>query len=168
MKDRALIDARTVPSRWWRGVGVGVILLALAAGACAPAAQGYELDDSLIPGGLFLTRDELLRTNPRNALEALERARTHLMIRGGSGGGLPTITHRGIDSVSNDGNVLVVLDGQPTTNGVMALRDLHPDHIAYMKVFSSREATPRYGVLAGNGVVFVRTLAYEPPPVTHD
>ncbi|MDT8342044.1 MAG: TonB-dependent receptor plug domain-containing protein, partial [Longimicrobiales bacterium] len=137
-----------------------LLLVALAAApGCASRGPSFEGDDSLIPGGILITREQIVRSRARNGLEALERARTHLMIEWPRDGGEPRITHRGRDSLVDDGNILVILDGQPMQFPAATLWNLDAGHIAYMKVLSSREATPHYGLRAGNGAVYVRTRA---------
>lgn len=141
----------------------GALWLALLvlASACTTRPSGYDPDDSQIPGGVMITRDQIERSRAANALEALERARTHLVIRWTRQGEPPSISYRGRDSLVQDGDVLVVVDGTPTTEAARVLRNIDAQHIAFMKVLTAREGTPRYGMLAGNGVVYVRTLSYE-------
>lgn len=135
------------------------VALALTSG-CTTRPMGYDPDDSQIPGGVMITRDQIQRSRAVNALEALERARTHLDIRWTRQGAPPSITYRGRDSLVQDGDILVVVDGTPTIEAARVLQDIDAQHIEFMKVLTAREATPRYGMLAGNGVVYVRTLSY--------
>ena len=154
-------NAAAVPvgTGWLRALLVVLLIL----GGCSPRPAGYDPDDSLVPGGVMITRQQIERSRANTALEALERAHTHLVIqRTGQGGG-GQITHRGRDSIAQDGDVLVVVDGTPTMEAARVLHNIDAQHIAFMKVLSAREGTPRYGMLAGNGVVYVRTLSYELP-----
>lgn len=135
------------------------VALALTS-ACTPRPSGYDPDDSQMPGGVMITREQIQRSRAVNALEALERAHTHLDIRWTRQGAPPSITYRGRDSLVQDGDVLVVVDGTPTMEAARVLQDIDAQHIEFMKVLTAREGTPRYGMLAGNGVVYVRTLSY--------
>ncbi|MEJ2540094.1 MAG: TonB-dependent receptor plug domain-containing protein [Gemmatimonadota bacterium] len=155
--------ARPTGSLGRRGWAGWALLALLVLSACATRPTGYDPDDSMIPGGIMITRQQIERSRANDALEALERARTHLSIQWKRQGDPPSITHRGVDSLVRDGDVLVVVDGAPTLEAARVLRNIAAEHIAFMKVLSSREGTPRYGLLAGNGVVYVRTLAYELP-----
>ena len=148
------------PGRRW--IPAALVGLSLVVG-CTPRAAGYDPDDSLVPGGVMITREQIQRSRANTALEALERAHTHLVIQRTRQGGGGQITHRGRDSIVQDGDVLVVVDGTPTMEAARVLHNIDAQHIAFMKVLSAREGTPRYGMLAGNGVVYVRTLAYELP-----
>lgn len=138
-----------------------VILLAtLAVAGCQTTPSRSPADDSLIPGGVMISRAQIDRSGARNAYEALIRARTHLMIEEQRGNNPARIFHRGRDSLTDSGQVLVILDGTPTTMGaVAALQEIPANQILYMKVLTAREATPRYGMLAGNGAVYVRTAS---------
>jgi hypothetical protein len=138
---------------------VGLLIVS----GCTTRAAGYDPDDSLVPGGVMITRNQIERSRANTALEALERAHTHLVIQRTGRDGQGQITHRGRDSVAHDGDVLVVVDGTPTMEAARVLHNIDAQHVAFMKVLSAREGTPRYGMLAGNGVVYVRTLAYELP-----
>lgn len=137
-----------------------LLLAALAVSGCQTTPSRAPADDSLIPGGVMISRAQIDRSGARNAYEALIRARTHLIIEETRGDNPARIFHRGRDSLVDSGQVLVILDGTPTTMGaVAALREIPANQILYMKVLSAREATPRYGMLAGNGAVYVRTAA---------
>lgn len=142
-----------------RTLVVGLLIV----GGCTPRASEYDPDDSLVPGGVMITKEQIERSRANTALEALERARTHLVIQRTRQGTGAQITHRGRDSIVQDGDVLVVVDGAPTMEAARVLNNIDAQHIAFMKVLSAREATPRYGMLAGNGVVYVRTLSYHLP-----
>jgi hypothetical protein len=141
-------------------LGGWCLALLVLASACATRPAEYDPDDSQIPGGVMITRDQIERSRAANALEALERARTHLAIQWTRQGSPPSITYRGRDSLVQDGDVLVVVDGTPTTEAARVLQNIDAQHIAFMKVLTAREGTPRYGMMAGNGVVYVRTLSY--------
>lgn len=135
-----------------------LLLAALAAGGCRTTPSRPPADDSLIPGGVLISRAQIDRSGARDAYEALIRARTHLIIEEPRGNNPARIFHRGRDSLTDSGQVLVILDGTPTTmDAVAALRDIPANQVLYMKVLTAREATPRYGMLAGNGAVYVRT-----------
>jgi hypothetical protein len=132
----------------------------VAVPACTGATGGRGTDDSEIPGGMMITREQIQASNARHALEALERARTHLVLSGsGRDGGRGGIVHRGVDSMVRDGQVLIVINGAPVRGAADILIDIPAEAIAYIKVVSAREATPRYGTMAGNGMIYVRTTA---------
>lgn len=159
LQDRCLRTLSAFPGRLLPG-----LLLLATVGGCATVPQKPSEDDSGIPGGVFISRQQIAESGARDGLEALERARTHLMIQRTRAGSPPRILHRGVDSISNDGWILVVVDDAPSTaDPGTTLQQIDADHIAFMKVLTAREATPRYGVMAGNGVIFVRTTAYGAP-----
>ncbi len=150
-----------LPAQPWSRLVRSFLIGLLIVGGCTPQAAEYDPDDSLIPGGVMITRGQIERSRANTALEALERARTHLVISRTRQGAGVQITHRGRDSIVQDGDVLVVIDGAPTREAARVLNNIDAQHIAFIKVLSAREGTPRYGMLAGNGVVYVRTLSYE-------
>ena len=80
-------------------------------------SRGY----SLVSGGVMITRDQIERSRAANAFEALERARTHLVIQWTRQGTPPSITYRGRNSLVQDGDVLVVVDGTPTMEAARVL-----------------------------------------------
>lgn len=135
-----------------------LLALGILVSGCQTTPSRPPADDSMIPGGVLISRDQIDRSGARDAYEALIRARTHLVIEETRGNNPARIFHRGRDSLVDSGQVLVILDGTPTSMGaVAALKEIPAQQILYMKVLSAREATPRYGMLAGNGAVYVRT-----------
>jgi len=139
-------------------VVAAVFALSAVATGCQTTPSRPAADDSQMPGGTMISRTQIERSGARDAYEALIRARTHLVIEEPRGSNEARIRHRGRDSLVDSGQVLVILDGTPTTLGaVAALREIPANQILYMKVLSAREATPRYGMLAGNGAIYVRT-----------
>ncbi len=86
----------------------------------------------------------------------------------GSPGASVGVRIRGNSSVLNDGNPLIILDGQPVTNmewgaGTSSvdisnrLIDLNPDDIASVKILKGPAATVLYGLRGGNGVIELKT-----------
>lgn len=118
--------------------------------------------DSLEPGGVVLDREYIEETRARNALEVLERSRTHLTIQRTREGSPARVTYRGVNSLLLDPQVLVVINGTPVQNVVEQLRDIPVAVIDYVQILSGREAAPRYGSVAGNGAIVVLTSARTP------
>lgn len=143
--------------RWLAFPLLSVLVAATACASGQGTAEGRS--DGNPSGGVMISADMIARSKATNALEALERARTHLTVQQTRDGSPVRIYHRGIDSLVNDPQVLVVIDGTPVSSPIARLRSIPAESIAYIQLLSGREATPQYGTLAGNGVIYVRTQA---------
>lgn len=133
-----------------------LIAAALASLACA---RPVPTSDRPASGGVIVDRAEIAASGARNALEAVERATTHLTIQRTRNGSPVRITHRGVDSLILDPQVMVVVDGSPVRAIVEQLENIPAETIDYLQILNGREATMRFGSGAGNGAIVVRTSA---------
>lgn len=146
-------------ARFVRALATTTLFLGVA--GCATLRSDPLEDDSEIRGGVMISAHDIANSRARNAFEAIERARTHLLVQEtqGTSGTDVRLIHRGIDSLVSDPQIMVVVDGTPVSAPIERLRSIPAESIAYIKVLSGREATPRFGTLAGNGLILVRTRA---------
>lgn len=117
------------------------LLLLLAAAGCAGAAPRNipRVDRNLI------TREQVLETRTSNAYEVVETLRSNWL--------LP----RGIDSFSTPGQVLVYFN-DTRLGGVATLRAISLNEIGFIRYYDGREATSRWGLDHGHGVIYIATL----------
>jgi len=119
--------------------------------------------------------------DPNNVLNSLTGKVANINITQGSGGpgsGLRVVL-RGNRSISNNNNALIVVDGVPITNGLLATNNgtqqnsagndfgsvqnsdgasnINPDDIESMTVLRGASAAALYGSQAGNGVILITT-----------
>lgn len=126
--------------------------------ACSTARPGPR-PDGLEPGGTVIFADRIEQMRVRTALEVVERSATHLLIQRTRQGNPVRITYRGRNSLLLSGDILVVVDGSPVTDGVRALENIPSESVAFVQILSGREAVLRYGSGGGNGVIVVKTTA---------
>ncbi|HUG39210.1 MAG TPA: TonB-dependent receptor plug domain-containing protein [Longimicrobiales bacterium] len=140
-----------------------LLALALAAttAACATArpVSSPSQHDGLEPGGLVLTSDDILQLGARDAMEAVERAPTHLNIQRVRAGNPVRITQRGVSSFYLNPEILVVVDGSRVSSSVRHLENIPAESIRFIQILTSREAVMKWGAEAGNGVILVMTSA---------
>ncbi|NIP81206.1 MAG: TonB-dependent receptor plug domain-containing protein [Gemmatimonadetes bacterium] len=113
----------------------------------------------MAPGGTVLTRVEIEEMGARTAMEALERARTHLTIARTREGTPAKITQRGVGSLVLAPDILLVVDGSRVNHVVSMLEAIPTESIVYIQVLTSREAALQWGSESGNGVIVIRTAA---------
>ena len=135
-----------------------LVLSSFVLEGCAAAKAGPR-PDGLEPGGVVIFQDRIQEMRVRNALEAVERGATHLLIQRQRHGAPVKITHRGRDSLLLRGEVQVVVDGALVNEGVRFLENIPADVIEFIQILSGREAVLRYGSTGGNGVIVVKTTA---------
>ena len=123
----------------------------------APPAE--PLPEGAEPGGQILTRSDIERTRARNALEAIERGSTHLLIARTREGRPVKISHRGADSLVFGNHIMLVVDGSRVKHPEQMLRNIPAHSIAFIQILSGREAAMKWGSESGNGVIMVRTSA---------
>jgi outer membrane cobalamin receptor len=155
--DRWNTTARGTPAR----IAAVLVLAGLATGcaaASAPAAR-HAADPDLEPGGKVVTAEDIRRSGARDAMEAIERAGSHLVIARTRQGTPESIYHRGVDSFVVSREVLLVVDGTRVKYPVDALRGIPARSIRYIQILSGREAVMRWGSESTNGVIMVRTSA---------
>jgi outer membrane cobalamin receptor len=139
-------------------VMVALLLISLGLAGCATAKAGPR-PDGLEPGGTVIFQDRIEEMRVRTALEAVERAATHLLIQREKQGSPVKITHRGRDSLTLSGVVQVVIDGALVNDGVQALENIPANSVEFIQILSGRESVLRYGSTGGNGVIIVKTTA---------
>jgi outer membrane cobalamin receptor len=146
--------ARAVPA---------LVMAALLPGCATAAAPAQHFADNadLEPGGMVLTAEDIRRTGARDAMEAIERAGSHLVIARTRQGTPASIYHRGVDSFVISREVLLVVDGTRVKYPVDALRGIPAKSIRYIQILSGREAVTRWGSESTNGVIMVRTSAHQ-------
>lgn len=135
-----------------------VAATASACGAHHPSAA-QPRPEGLTPGGTVLTRVDIEEMGARTAMEALERARTHLTIARTRQGTPVKIRQRGIGSLVLSPDILVVVDGSRVNHVVSMLQAIPTESIIYIQVLTGREAALQWGSESGNGVIVVRTAA---------
>jgi len=119
--------------------------------------------------------------DPNNVLNSLTGKVANLNISQGSGGpgsGVRAVL-RGSRSISNNNNALIVMDGVPILNGLLATNNgtqqnsagndfgsvqgsdgasnINPDDIESMTILRGASAAALYGSQAGNGVILITT-----------
>lgn len=138
------------------------LLVLMAVSACA-SSRPMDREDGVMreaqPDGQLITQRDILRTNALNAMEAIERGGTHLLIQRPGAGRVVQISHRGADSIVLGNEILVVVDGNRVRSPERALENIPASTIVYIQILSGRQASTRWGSEAGNGVIVVRTSA---------
>ncbi|OQP57218.1 hypothetical protein A3860_11705 [Niastella vici] len=91
-------------------------------------------------------------------------AGVQVTVNSGNTNSNPRIRIRGINSINNSRDPLIVIDGVPVSTGDMggntttnALADINPDDILSMDVLKDGAASAIYGSRAANGVVLITT-----------
>jgi hypothetical protein len=92
-----------------------------------------------------LTQEQVLETRTTNAFEAIATLRSNWLIP------------RGVDSFSNPGQVLVYFN-DTRLGGVVTLQGISLNEIGYIQYFDGTEASARWGLDHGHGVIYVSTL----------
>lgn len=136
------------------------LVLASAISACA-SVHAVPADGVPGPGrdGFVLTSEDILQSGARDAMEAVERAPTHLNIQRVRNGDPARITHRGVSSFVLSPEILVIVDGSRVSTSVSHLESIPAQSIRFIQILSAREAGLRWGAEAGSGVILVMTSA---------
>ncbi len=144
------------------GPVLAALLVILSVSGCA-SVRAAERDRSILaeaaPDGHLITQADILRSKATNAMEAIERGRTHLLLQRPGAGRYVKISHRGADSFVLGNEILLVVDGNRVRNPQRMLQSIPARSIIYIQILSGREASTRWGSEAGNGVIVVRTSA---------
>lgn len=150
------------PNRSLARAAPALLVAALFSGCATGTAPtgAFGDDPDLEPGGMVLTAADIQRTGARDAMEAIERAGSHLVIARTRQGTPESIYHRGVDSFVISREVLLVVDGTRVKYPVDALRGIPAKSIRYIQILSGREAVTRWGSESTNGVIMVRTSAH--------
>lgn len=111
------------------------------------------------PGGQIIMPSAIIRTGARDAMEAIERANTHLVIARTRQGDPVKITQRGASSFFQSNHILLVVDGARVTYPEEMLRSIPAESIRYIQILTGQEAVMRWGSESSNGVIMVRTSA---------
>lgn len=146
-----------------RPASAHVLLIVLSLAGCTTLSRAGTAErarpQGMAPGGQVISRADITRSGATNAFEAIERARTHLVIRHTSDGRDAGISHRGADSILLGNAILLVVDGNRVQRTTSVLRGIPASSIVFIQVLSGREASTRWGSDAGNGVILVQTSA---------
>ncbi|MDE7443738.1 MAG: TonB-dependent receptor plug domain-containing protein, partial [Muribaculaceae bacterium] len=103
-----------------------------------------------------MNADELGKVQVTNAAQALAGRVAGVQINNASGqaGATPTITIRGIGSISSSTEPLIVVDGMPF-DGDLSL--INPNDIESMTVLKDAASNALYGARGANGVIMITT-----------
>jgi len=114
--------------------------------------------------------DELTYSQDQNVIGALSGKIAGVQISGSSGasmGGTQTIKIRGVNSLSGEGQPLIVVDGTPISNQNFAgsggadfgnlAQDVNPNDIKSVNVLKGPAASALYGIRGQYGVVMITT-----------
>ncbi len=127
--------------------GLFVVFTAFLLTACATVPAGQAV------GGQRdrLTAEEIQKVGTANLLDVVHALRPRWL------------STRGRDSISNQGNVVIFLDGvQYGTPS--SLESINATTVTEVRFFDGPTATARWGVCCGNGVIYVTTLARQASP----
>ena len=122
---------------------VGAMLLFVVAIGCT----GRTTRDPTLPRVQrnILTSEQIAETRATNAYDAVQTLRSNWL--------LP----RGVDSFSTPGQVLVYFN-DTRLGGVQTLESIRLNEIGYIQYFDGTEASARWGLDHGHGVILVSTL----------
>jgi len=116
----------------------------------------------------LITREQFLETHYTNAYDVVEALHSNWLRTKGT----DTFTKRDptADSLRSPGpsRVLAYLDNT-MLGGVDKLRDIALTSVSFIKYYDGRDATARWGLDHGMGVILVSThdQMIDPPPATH-
>lgn len=133
---------------------------------------GYgESSRKLLTSSISSVKSEDLEDVISNGVqEALQGKTSGVSINRNSGtpGAAPTMSIRGLSSISAGTQPLYVVDGIPVTSGdysqismegqsISAIANINPDNIESVSILKDASAAAIYGARAGNGVVLIET-----------
>jgi hypothetical protein len=120
----------------------GVLIALLIAAGCAPTNR-----DPSMPrvSRDVITQQQVIETTSTTAYEAVQTLRSNWL------------ETRGVDSFSTPGQVLVYFN-DTKLGGVQTLQSIPSNTIGYIQYFSGTEASARWGLDHGHGVIYVSTL----------
>ncbi len=133
---------------------------------------GYgESSRKLLTSSISTVKSEDIENVISNGVqEALQGKTSGVTVNRNSGtpGAAPTMSIRGISSISAGTQPLYVVDGIPVTSGdysqismegqsISAIADINPDNIKSISILKDASAAAIYGARAGNGVVLIET-----------
>ena len=120
----------------------GVLVALLIAGGCAPTNR-----DPSMPrvSRDIITQQQVIETTSTTAYEAVQTLRSNWL------------ETRGVDSFSTPGQVLVYFN-DTKLGGVQTLQSIASNTIGYIQYFNGTEASARWGLDHGHGVIYVSTL----------
>ncbi len=129
------------------------ILISIALGLILPLSACYRTSSD--PGAVstdrsFLTREEVQDPRFNSAWDAVE------VLRGN------WLHDRGTASFRLQTEILVYLDGV-RQGGVSFLRNIASTNVESIKFYSGMDATTKWGLDHGKGVIYVTTTAGRPP-----
>ena len=133
---------------------------------------GYgESSRKLLTSSISSIRSEDIENTISNGVQEVLQGKTSGVTvnrNSGTPGAAPTMSIRGISSISAGTQPLYVVDGIPVTSGdysqismegqnISAIADLNPDNIKSVSVLKDASAAAIYGARAGNGVILIET-----------
>lgn len=119
---------------------IALLVVITSATACASSPSGGGDGGRANPN--VITREQIRHHNFRNAYDAVQALHPNWL------------DTKGVDSVRNPSQVLVYSDNS-RMGGINELRYLTSDGIAYIRYYSGTEASTRWGLDHGGGVIFV-------------
>jgi hypothetical protein len=123
-----------------RSTSRALLLVSLASAACTSSPSGRPSAPRSDPN--VITQAQIQQHKFTNAYDAVEGLRPRWL------------EARGVDSFSRPSQVLVYFDNN-RVGGVAELRAITPPSIAYIRYFNGTDATARWGLDHGAGVIFV-------------
>ncbi len=128
-----------------RGLFVVFAASLLSACATAPAGRtGSERDR--------ITSEEMQKIGNADLLQVVQALRPHWL------------STRGRDSLYNQGEVVVFLDGVQYGSSPASLESINSNSVAELRYFDGPTAMTRWGNCCGHGVIYVTTLARQAGP----
>ena len=127
-----------------RAARAGFLLALLTASAAGCARTVRDPDLPRVDRNL-LTHEQVVETRTSNAYDAVYTLRFNWLVP------------RGVDSFSTPGQVLVYFN-DTRLGGVQTLQSIGLNEIGYIRYFDGNEASARWGLDHGHGVIYVATL----------
>ena len=157
-----------------------VLTEGITVGEVVVTALGIKRDEkSLGYASSQVNSEELLKSGEQNTIQSLagKSSGVNVVSSSGTPGASSKITLRGLASITNSSDPLIIVDGipidnstpiptagdYPFNNGLQGvsnsnrLVDLNPDDIADVSILKGPAASALYGSEAGNGVIIITT-----------
>lgn len=119
---------------------------------------GTQRKSDLTGSVAVVDADEMARSNFNTVDKALQGRASGVYVSSTSGrpGAGSSIKIRGIGSINEDAEPLIVIDGMPTSDENV-LTTINPNDIESMQVLKDASATAIYGARGANGVIIITT-----------
>ncbi|MFA9389621.1 MAG: SusC/RagA family TonB-linked outer membrane protein [Prolixibacteraceae bacterium] len=136
------------------------ILLAadnMQVGEVVIVGYGSQKKENLTGAVSMVTAEDLEKSNSSDVARALQGRASGVSIMSTSGrpGSTMNIRVRGVGSIANNAQPLVIIDGVNTSTG--ALNNLNPNDIESISILKDAASAAIYGAQSSNGVILVRT-----------